>query len=309
MKRQLFVLVIVLIFLLACTPQPTPIPTPEPTIPFIAPTPPYQVKVTKDIEYVRLLAADEQPLMLDVYAPAETGSWPVVVLLISGFQTKDSAAYTTLSKDLAGRRVVVFTPQRRSISATVLDAAKENGWEYREVHECWACSVRYAREKAADYGGDGSRITVFGHDGGGFTAAFMGDDQEQARDEAAALMGGPPVQTECLAGDVSAGVEAFVVYSGDCRVYEVLKDSHPEQYALTSPYALIGRNKDLRIYLVMGKEEAPDMYQRMVDYQDALVEAGYDVTWIEMAKGEYAIPWDGIEREKLIQAVLEAAGG
>jgi hypothetical protein len=101
------------------TPTSIP-PTSPPTATFAAPTPSHTVEVTKDVEYVRLLEPDAPVQQLDVYAPAEPGPWPVIVLNHAWYQTKDAVVYSGLAKELVGRGFVVFAPSRRSDLTTLL---------------------------------------------------------------------------------------------------------------------------------------------------------------------------------------------
>jgi hypothetical protein len=261
--------------------RPTETPAPganAPTSVFVSPTPTYAVEVTKDIEYLTLLGPGAPVQKLDVYAPAGPGLWPVVVLMHTVFQSKDTVAYSSLAKELAGRGVVVFVPSWRFKSATVMEAARDNGREYREMHESCVCTVRFARERAAGYGGDPGRITVFGHEEIGLETAFLGDDLLDRWEELALLRGGPAPQAECVAGEVTAHVDAYVGFGGDFEIYEVLKDQDPELWELTSPFALIGPNPGLRVYIVRGELDAPTYTETAMEYHEALVKAGYDAS-------------------------------
>ncbi len=292
--------------------RPTATPGPAsnaPTSVFVSPTPSYPVEVTKDIEYVTLLEPGAPVQKLDVYAPTEPGPWPVVVLMHAPFQSKDAAAYKSLGQELAGRGLVVFVPDRRSESGTIMEAARDNGREIREVQESHNCSVRFARERAADWRGDPSRITVFGHDGSGLEMALIGDDLQGVWEQFAALRGGPPRQTECLAEGGIARVDAYVWFYGDTRIYEVLKDSDPELWELTSYFALIGRNPSLQVHLFHGEKDAPTLIERAEEYHEALVDAGYDASLTVLGTKGFEIPWSGPDREALIQGILEAARG
>lgn len=290
--------------------EPAPIAAePTPTVPFLAPTPSYAVKVIKDIKYLRLLEADAPVQMLDVYAPTEPGPWPVVVLMHAFFQSKENSAYTSFGEELAGRGLVVFVPESRSPCATLNECAEDNGRDFREVHESWACAVRFAREGAVDHGGDAGRITVFGHGSSGLETALLGDDVEQAWEEFATKRGGPPPQAECLAVDAFARVDAYIAYYGDYDFYERLKESDPELWELASYFALVGRNPGLQVYLLQGGMANPSYIERSVALQEALVNAGYDATYMSLGEAREAIPWSGPDREELIQLILEVARG
>jgi hypothetical protein len=312
MKKVFSLLTLVLVALVGCAPGAPPSPTEvtaTSTSTFLEPTPSYAVEVTKDIEYLTLLEPDAPVQTLDVYAPTEPGPWPVVVVMPGWMQSKEYPVFTTLGEDLAGRGVVVFVPQRRSKAATLVEYVQENGREIREVHESWACGVRFARERAADYGGDAGRVTVFAVEGAGLELAFIGDDLQEAWDEVASNRGGPPPQTECAAVEGSAHVDAYIGYHGDYDFYERLSESAPDLWKLTSPFALVGRNPGLQVYLIHGGMAQETYIQRAVLLHEALVEAGYDATQMLLGEAEEQIPWSGPDREELIQLILEVARG
>lgn len=312
MKKVFLVLTVVLVTVLGCAPGAAPTTTevaPTSTSTFVQPTPSYTVEVTKDIEYLTLLEPDAPVQMLDVYAPAEPGPWPVVVVMHAWFQSKDGPAYRSLGEELAGRGAVVFVPERRSRCSMLGECAEDNGRDLREVQESWACAARFARERAADYGGDPGRITGFGHESSGLQTAFMGDDVQQAWQEFASKRGGPPPQTECLEVEDSAHVDAFIGYYGDYDFYERLSESDPDLWELTSFLAVIGRNPSLDVYLVQGGMANPSFIERSVALHEALVNAGYDATQMLLGEARDVIPWSGADREALIQLILQVARG
>jgi acetyl esterase/lipase len=312
MKKVFALLTVVLVTVLGCAPGGAPAPTevaPTSTSTFVQPTPSYSVEVTKDVEYLTLLEPDAPVQMLDVYAPTEPGPWPVVLVLHAWFQSKENSAYTSFGEELAGRGVVVFVPGRRSPCSLLSECAGDNGRDLREVHESWACAVRFARERAADYGGDAGRITVFGHESSGLETALLGDDVQQVWDEFASNRGGPPPQAECLAVEDSAYVDAYIGYYGDYDFYERLKESDPDLWKLTSFFGVIGRNQGVQVYLVQGGMANPSYIERSVLLHEALVDAGYDATQMLLGEAREAIPWSGPDREELIQLIVEVARG
>jgi hypothetical protein len=310
MKRLFLVLAVVLMMLVGCAGQATPTavpPTSAPTPTFIAPTPSHTVAVTKDVEYVNLVPPDAPVQMLDVFAPTDPGPWPVLILNHAWYMSKDAFVYSTLAEELAGRGLVVFVPSRRSDLATIAEGAENNGMDFREVQESWACAIRFARNHAAEYGGDPAQITMFSHGTSGLQTALMGDDLQQAWDEFALKRGGPPPQTECLAGEGSAQIDRFVSYAGEHDWYDRLKDTDPELYELTSLLALSPRNPGLRLHLVAGDMANPDHVEGIVEYHEALVNAGHDATLTLLPGEEWQIPLSGPNREALIQIILEEA--
>ncbi len=217
--------------------------------------------------------------------------------------------YASFAEELAGRGVVVFVPQRRTTCATLFQCAENDGAELLEVYECWACAVRFARESAADYGGDAGRVTVFGHGSAGLESALMGDAVHQLWEEFASQRGGPPPQTDCLAAGVSADVDAFVGYGGEYDWYEALKDRDPELWEMTSYFALIGAGPTLRVHLVFGEMDNPSYIERSGELHGALVDAGYDATVTLLPGEKWEIPWSGPQREAFIQLMLKEARG
>jgi hypothetical protein len=284
--------------------EPTPTPTFAPP-----PTPAFTVEVTKDIEYLELLAPDAPVQMLDVYAPAEPGPWPVLVVHHAWYQSKDNPMYAGLAEELAGRGVVVFVPDRRSPCAILRECVEDNGADIRETQESWDCGVRFARERAADYGGDPSRVTVFGDESAGLETAFIGDDLQQAWEEVVSGRGGPPPQTDCLAVEDSALVDAFMGYSGGLDFYDEISETDPDLWALGSPYGLIGRSPSLVIRIVHGGLANPEWVENGVALSEALVNAGYDATHTLLGEAKWNVPWSGPDREELIQMILELARG
>ncbi len=312
MKTAFLVLMVVLVTVFGCAPGGAPAPTevaPTSTSTFVQPTPSYSVEVTEDIEYLTLLEPDAPVEMLDVYAPTEPGPWPVVVLMHAWFQSKDTVAYSSLAEELAGRGLVVFVPQRRSPCLMLSECTEDNGRDLREVHESWACAVRFARERAADYGGEPGWITVFGHDSSGLETALMGDNLQQVWDEFASNRGGPPSQTECLAGKDSAHVDAYVGYSGDYDFYERLSESDPDLWKVSSFFGVIGSGPSLPVHLVFGEMANPAWVEKAEEYHQVLVDAGYDAALTLLPEGRSEIPWSGPDREELIQLILEVARG
>jgi hypothetical protein len=265
------------------------------------------VEVTEDIEYLTLLQADEPVQELDVYAPTEPGPWPVVVLHHGGYQTKDNPIYSSFAEELAGRGLVVFVPQRRTTCNLLFECAENDGAELLEVYESWACAIRFAEETAADYGGDPESLVVFGHGSAGLETVLMGEDLEQEWEEFASNRGGPLPQTECLAAGGSAEVETFVSYGGEYDFYEELEDSDPELWEMTDYFALIGRGPSLRMHLVFGELANPALIEKAGEFREALVDAGYDATVTMLPGGKWEIPWEGPQREALIQVILEEA--
>ncbi len=280
-----------------------PIATPT----FVQPTPAFTVEETKDLDYTAPLQDGVSAQKLDVYAPAEPGAWPVVVLVHPFGLTKEVVALPSIAKELAGRGAVVFVPNWRAYM--IGEAVENDGLLFREGAEELVCATRFARARAGDYGGDPGRLTVVGYStpgGAAIVAALAGDDSQRSWEEFASSRGGPPSQVGCLESESSADVDALVEYGGKYTNVEYLKEEAPELWELCSPFANIGKNPGLLIHLVHGERDQVTSVDKAAQFHQALVEAGYDAT-LTIVDAETQIPWSGPAREALIQAIMEAA--
>jgi len=333
MNRLILVASVALLFLAACAPvlapTPTATPTPVPTIPPTAtftpsptPTPaptatatprpaptPLPIEVTKDVPYTTPLQPDVRARNLDVYAHAGPGPWPVVVVVHGYAFTK--ADYRLISEAIAARGAVVFTADWAAWTPPTR-AAEGNGARVREWAETVTCAVRFARAKAADYGGDPGRVTLVGHSAGGavgLVGALGGDGLGPLWDAFASARGGPPPQVACLADGTSAYPDAFVGYGGAYPMFEFLKEDDPELWQLASPFALAGGNPELQVRFIHGEwdtmipAEGVELSRQLLD---TLADAGYDATWTTVDAGHQFSP-TGPTGESIVQMILEAA--
>ena len=76
---------------------------------------------------------------------------------------------------------------------------------------------------------------------------------------------------------------------------------------MTDYFALIGRGPSLRMHLVFGELANPAFIEKAGEFREALVDAGYDATVTILPGEKWEIPWEGPQREALIQAILEEA--
>ena len=209
---------------------------------------------------------------LDVFAPTESGPWPVVVLIPGAFQHK--SAYEFLAEEIASEGAVVFN----------VDVRTENPFP---AIEKVACSVRFARAEAAAYGGDPTHITLVGHSGGaatGMVVALTGD--EYARD--------------CAVTDTTAELDALVGYEGPfdwaTQDYQgvnftVLEETDPDQWEAINPYSHLGGNPDLVVRLIHGDDADVAWYEVpravSVEFDEVLLEAGYDTELILLQDADH----------------------
>ena len=102
---------------------------------------------------------------LDVYAPAEAGPWPVVVL----FPPFDGLLEH--ARKVADLGFVVFVPTWGD-TASGIPAVPGEAYLRATIAQ-GACAVEFARAHAAEYGGDPATMIVFGTSGGATTAASV----------------------------------------------------------------------------------------------------------------------------------------
>jgi acetyl esterase/lipase len=200
---------------------------------------------------------------LDVFAPNESGPWPVVLVIPGAFQSR--SAYEFLAEAIASEGAVVFNVGVRLHKP------------FPEATEQVACAVRFAKATAADYGGDDTEITLVGHSAGaaaGMVVAMAGDYYAQ----------------DCVVTDESAVLNVLVGYEGPydwaTQDYDVinlvpLREEDPDQWEAIDPYAHIGGNPDLVVRLIHGDDADVAWYEVprdvSVDFNQVLFEAGYDV--------------------------------
>jgi len=278
---QIICLALVMLLLGACG-------APEPTPTVVTPTMTPPVKVTSDVVYATLLQPDVTELRLDVYAPEEAGTWPVIVFL-HGFEG-NKEYFAPLSQAMVEQGAVVFTVNWPTWIPDL--AARENGKGFRETSEVLSCAIRFARAKASDYGGDPSQVALVGFSYGASYGAWVslaGDNLGRLWEEFASIRGEPPPQVECVVSGVPAEVDAFVGIAGRYDFAELLQERDPELWQIASPYAHLGQDLDLRVRLIHGERDSAVRSEHSVQFNDVLAEAGYD-TSLTLFDGLHRVP-------------------
>ena len=128
---------------------------------------------------------------LDVYAPAAAGGAAVVVFLYGGsWQGGAKSTYAFVGKALAAEGFLTVIPDYRVYPEV----------RYPDFLRDLAQAVRWARDHAEAYGGDGARLFLVGHSAGAYNAAMLALDRrwlgeaglDPARDVRAAVgLSGP----------------------------------------------------------------------------------------------------------------------
>jgi acetyl esterase/lipase len=250
--------------------------------------------VTSDVEY--LADGTEQ---LDVIHPREPGSWPVVVVAHGVHQSRSD--FSALAEAIASEGAVVF-----NVDYT-------DSFPFLMSMEQVACAVRFARTTAPDYGGDTTRVVLFGHSLGGYVGlnvALQGDDLAEG----------------CVVPQGSALPDAFVGYEG---IYDMVEDYHegtgldfrpfeeddPDLWHALNPYSGLGRHPGLVVRLIHGGYDGDDNPHPAIAattvMHQAMVDAGYDAESTVVEGALHGSVWRPGEEAFAIavQQVMELARG
>jgi acetyl esterase/lipase len=101
---------------------------------------------------------------------------------------------------------------------------------------------------------------------------------------------------------VSADVDAFVGIGGRYGFAGPLQERDPELWQIADAYAHLGRDLDLRVRLIHGERDNLVRPEHVVQFNDALAEAGYD-TSLTLWDGKHRVPI-----ELAVAEVIEVTG-
>jgi acetyl esterase/lipase len=240
---------------------------------------------------VEVVYADDY--IADIYAPTEGDSWPVVVTAHGGWSDRTHTA--ELAQAISERGAVVYNPNL------------PYGMPYLEMIEHLACVVRLARNTAADHGGDGDHVALFGFSMGAYSGTMV------------ALSGDDHHLSSCAVDTGSAMVDALVAYEGPYNwaiseehnnLVPELEQTDPDAWATLNPYSHIGRNMDLRVRLLNGVDEdirindiRPEVAE---EFARALADAGYDVELVLVDDAAHYIGQPGFPQwEAILENTIE----
>lgn len=160
---------------------------------------PLEVEVTRDVRYHEDIG-DLHPPLLDVYAPTEADSWPVVMMFHGGaglFQDKSDLADT--AQIVAAEGDVVFVP---SIGGPDDDAESPSPEIMTGMISEVACASSFPVEQAEEYGADPNDLNLYGFSGGAQASGPM-------------MWNGATVGERCLAESPAPTPITAVFFEGD----------------------------------------------------------------------------------------------
>lgn len=277
-----------------------------------------KVAMEKDLPYTKPLQPGVIEQELDIYYPAGDGPWPLVIILPSIFNFRNSLGAMSLGKKLAGQGMLVFVldvGKKESILDQLTDTAKDNGAEIREVFEEISCGLLFARSKAKEYRGNPDNVILFGYGIGalyGLDVGLQGTQLESNWETFAAKRGGPPAQTQCITQGKPVKVDAMVTYAGFLKVV-ALKEVDPGLAEMMDPARVAGGNPDLKITLMYNLKmntaqiiaDAP--LEDTTQVKDALTAAGLPVQLLMFDGPNITITSRGPELDWITNAILQYA--
>ncbi len=141
------------------------------------------------------------------------------------------------------------------------------GGGYPMTFEDAACAVRFARQHAAQFGGDSDTVTVVGYSAGAHIGAVT-------------ALAGDSFEGDCSVDSGSALPDGFVGVAGpyDSDVFDPLlviffgtdRAEDPAPWEDGNPYTHVGANPDLVVRLIQGELDLLVPAGFAVDFNDAL---------------------------------------
>lgn len=191
-------------------------------------------------------------LELDTFAPPNAKGLPVVVMIPGGPVPLGTRGYLwALARLVAWKGAVVFTADYRS--------GPQWGGGYPQSFADVACAIDYARDHAAQLGGDGSKVTLLAHSFGGFPGSVVSlSKHDFSVDE-------PTCQAAAASGRPDAFIGVAAVYGLDHIGSDFLaqflggtRDTAPAAWAATDVQTLATAkgHPSPRVLLLAGTADA-----------------------------------------------------
>jgi acetyl esterase/lipase len=228
------------------------------------------------------------------------GPWPVVVVEPGGPRPPGADQYLgDFAGLVASQGAVVFVADYR-------EGPRWGGGDpgtYQDI----GCAIKFARENAAQYGGDPSRVTLVAHSLGPFFASIVALSPNAFE---------PPPGT-CLAANGSPQPDAFVGIAGVYSTQDVsaqyldgffggTQSAAPEAWNAGDPYAVVAAKSrlDVPVRLVHGAIDNNVIPASSERFEQALEAAGYDSKLVVVPNSDHS----GILQDyRTIQAVMDVA--
>ena len=231
----------------APTSAPTQAATPTATIASPAATPsatPAVVSMTRDVAYET--ASDVlEPGVLDVYVPPSGWAWPVVVMF-HGTPTevsKDSLAEH--ARRVADLGFVVFDAAWGHPSGEVMSSGP---YAYATASNAQtACAIAFARAKAPGYGGDPSKLLVFGYSGGSNVGSVV-------------AFGGIQPSTGCSTDSETGPIDSLITFEGDFLAapeFDPILKAEPRWFDEYTPWAHLADRPALPVSMLLSEQPGP----------------------------------------------------
>jgi dienelactone hydrolase len=280
--------------------------TPTPSVP-ASPTPTPSVVATYDLAY-----ESTNPVLvpgeLDVYAPAEAGPWPVVVMFhgAPGSSPKlDRSELAEHARKLADLGFVVFNASWGH--ATGGSAAAPDRAGLLAVQAEAACAVEFARAHAAEYGGDPSTMVVFGHSGGAHPAVM-------------ATFARPKPAAGCLGGATLGPIDALVTWEGNWLLsvnypdWDAALAADPKVMDAVTPWSYLADHKDQKVVMLVSENPGALFVREVGDpsaadsWLDVRDPSGALRKQLQKAGAFTDGKLDFVEVQQLLYSVLKAQG-
>ena len=191
---------------------------------------------------------------LDVYRPEGMSGLPVVVTLHGCCGTRDDLSQ--LASGLAENGAVVFNASWRGTDG--------GPGGYPGAYQEAACAVGFARAAAGAHGGDPRRVTLVGWSDGALVAGVVAnagasfDQGCRSRDGQLAGLPDALVALGGFLGWAAAGdghVDPRYVSERTVGYFGGTPDVVPDAWSAGNPYTHLGRNRDLQVRLVVGRDD------------------------------------------------------
>jgi len=183
------------------------------------------------------------PGVLDVYAPAKSGPWPVVVMFHGG--TENKSYLSVHARKVADLGFVVFVPTWGRGPGGGVGPLTNDG--LLAAMSQGACAVEFARAHAAEYGGDPATMIVFGFSGGAQTAAMV-------------TFARPEPTAGCLGGPTLGAIDALVTWEGNWLLSNNVPDwdsalaADPRVMDAITPWPYLAAHRDRNVVMLVSED-------------------------------------------------------